>query len=281
MRAARSTRWHELLELDPNDLAALAVVERELETRDDYEALVALLARRASLVEVVDDVRRIRLRRATLLEQRLGRADEARSELEALTAATGDNLSVLRVLADLHERLGAPLRAAPLWLRASAIAQDRAEAADLSRRACESYLAGGDVDSARRVLEGMGAWAQSPKLLELAVEVERRRGSPQSLAEALDELATASTGPAQQRADWLVEGARAWLAGGKADLALSLATRAARIAPESATAQLLARELEYRSQGSGDAADARVTVAELRRHSRAARRPNKPSCARS
>jgi tetratricopeptide (TPR) repeat protein len=258
-------RFHEVLVLDPNDLTALAVVERELERTGDYEALIALLARRASLAESVDDERRIRLRRAGLLEQRLGRADEARSELEALTAATGDHLSVLRVLADLQERLGAPLRAAPLWLRASAIAQDRAEAADLSRRACESYLAGGDVDSARRVLEGMGAWAQSPKLLELAVEVERRRGSPQSLAEALDELATASTGPAQQRADWLVEGARAWLAGGKADFAQALATRAARIAPESATAQLLARELEYRSQGTGDAADARVTVAELRR----------------
>ncbi|HKO47059.1 MAG TPA: hypothetical protein VJV79_05010 [Polyangiaceae bacterium] len=258
-------RWHEVLALDPNDLSALAAVERELEDSGDYQALIALLAHRASLADVVDDMRRIRLRRATLLEQRLGRVDEARSELEALTAATGDNLSVLRVLADLHERHGAPLRAAPLWLRASAIAQDRAEASDLSRRACESYLAGGDVDSARRVLEGMGAWAQSPKLLELAVEVERRRGSPQSLAEALDELATASTAPAQQRADWLVEGAHAWLAGGKPDLALALATRAARIAPESATPQLLARELEYRSQGSGDPADGRVTVAELRR----------------
>ena len=259
------TRWKQVLELDPNDLAALSVMERELEASGDYEALSALLLHRASLEVVVDDARRIRLRRATLLDQRLGRAEEARSELEALTAATGDNLSVLRVLAELNERLGAALRAAPLWLRASAIAQDRAEAADLSRRACESYLSGGDIDSARRVLEGMGAWAQSPKLLELAVEVERRRGSPQSLAEALDELATASTGPAQQRADWLVEGARAWLAGGKADLAQALATRAARIAPESATAQLLARELEYRSQGVGDAADARVTVAELRR----------------
>jgi len=259
------TRWKQVLELDPNDLEALAVVERELEAALDYEALIALLARRASLAGVVDDERRIRLRRATVLDQHLGRAEEARSELEALIGATGDHLSVLRVLANLHERLGAPLRAAPLWLRASAVAQERAEAADLSRRACEAYLAGGDVDSARRVLEGMGAWAQSPKLLELAVEVERRRGSPQSLAEALDELATASTGPAQQRADWLVEGARAWLAGGKPELALALATRAARISPESATAQLLARELEYRAQGPGDPADARVTVAELRR----------------
>lgn len=258
-------RFHELLELDPNDPAALAAIERELENNGDYEALVALLARRAANAEMIDDERRIRLHRASVLEQRLGRADEARAELEALIAASGDHLSVLRVLADLHERLGAPLRAAPLWLRASAIAQDRAEAADLSRRACECYLSGGDVDSARRVLEGMGAWAQSPKLLELAVEVERRRGSPQSLAEALDELATASSAPPQQRADWLVEGARSWIIAGKADLALALATRAARIAPESATAQLLARELEYRSQGIGDVADARVTVAELRR----------------
>ncbi len=262
--AGALTRWNEVLEIDENDMGALAALERNVERNGDYETLVNLLARRASLANMVDDVRRIRLRRATVLEQRLGRADEARSELEALTAATGDNLSVLRVLADLQERLDAPLRAAPLWLRASAIAQDRAEAADLSRRACESYLNGGDVDSARRVLEGMGAWAQSPKLLELSVEVERRRGSPQALAEALDELATASSAPEQQRADWLVEGARAWLAGGKPDLALSLATRAARIASESGAAQLLARELEYRSQGPGDAADARVTVAELR-----------------
>lgn len=257
-------RWNEVLELDPNDTGALAALERNVEKNGDYEALATLLARRASLSNMVDDVRRIRLRRASVLEQRLGRADEARAELEALTASTGDHLSVLRVLADLHERLDAPLRAAPLWLRASAIAQDRSEAADLSRRACESYLNGGDVDSARRVLEGMGAWAQSPKLLELAVEVERRRGSPQALAEALDELATASTAAEQQRADWLVEGARAWLAGARPDLALALATRAARIAPESGTAQLMARELEYRSQGAGDAADARVTVAELR-----------------
>jgi tetratricopeptide (TPR) repeat protein len=258
------SRWQEVLELDPNDAGALAAIERNAEQNEDYEALAALLARRAALAGGVDDERRIRLHRASLLEQRLGRPDEARAELEALTAATGDNLSVLRVLADLQERLGAPLRAAPLWLRASAIAQDRSEAADLSRRACESYLNGGDVDSARRVLEGMGAWAQSPKLLELAVEVERRRGSPQALAEALDELATASAAPEEQRSEWLVEGARAWLAGGRSDLAVALATRAARIAPESPTAQLLARELEYRSQGAGDAADARVTVAELR-----------------
>jgi cellulose synthase operon protein C len=259
------SRWKEVLELEPNDMGALAALERDAEHRGDYEALVSLLSRRAALASMVDDVRRIRLRRATVLEQRLGRADEARAELEALTATTGDNLSVVRVLADLNERLGAPLRAAPLWLRASAIAQDRAEAADLSRRACEAYLNGGDIDSARRVLEGMGAWAQSPKLLELAVEVERRRNNPQALSEALDELATASAASDDLRANWLVEAARAALSAGTPDIALAQATRAARIAPESPSAQLLARQLEYVNHGVGDVADARVTVAELRR----------------
>jgi tetratricopeptide (TPR) repeat protein len=253
----------QVLALDPNDHAALSALEQNVEEGADYETLVLLLARRAALASGVDEVRRIRLRRASVLDQRLGRTDEARAELEALVADTGDHPSVLCALSELHERLGAPLKAAPLWLRASAIAEDRSEAADLSRRACEAYLSGADLDSARRVLEGMGAWAQSPRLLELAVLVERRRGNPQALAEVLDELATASTASEQQRADWLVEGARAWLLGGRLDLALSLATRAARIAPESASAQLTARELEYQSQGPGDAADGRVTVAEL------------------
>src|SRR6185503_12104584 len=128
------------------------------------------------------DVRRIHLHRAMVLEQRLGRPDEARNELEAVLAATGDNMSVLRVLADLDERLGTPLRAAPLWMRASAVSRDRDEAADLARRACDAYLAGGDVESARRVLDGMEAWARSHKVLELRVQVERRTENPLALA---------------------------------------------------------------------------------------------------
>lgn len=256
-------RWAEVLRLDPNDVGAIAALERDAERRGDYESLVGLLARRASLASMVDDVRRIRLRRAAVLEQRLGRPDEARSELEALTTATGDNLSVLRVLADLNERLGAPLRAAPLWLRASAVAHDREEAADLSRRACEAYLAGGDVEAARRVLEGMETWARSQRLLELSVEVERRRQSPLGLAEALDELATQSTAEPKERALLLVEAARASLAGGARDAARDQAARAARMAPEAPEPQLLSRWLDYLENGPGDADSARRAVDEL------------------
>jgi cellulose synthase operon protein C len=243
-------RWSELHELEPNDAEALVALEREAEKNGDYETLVRLLARRAALVGRVDDVRRLRLRRATVLEQRLARSDEARAELEALIATTGDHLSVLRVLADLNERLGDSLRAAPLWLRASALASDRGEAADLARRACQAYLAGGDIEAAHRVLEGMETWVAQEKVLELEVEIERRRENPGRLGDALDELATQSEQAPDRRAALLVEAARASLAAGDETVALERATRAASLSPGMEEAELLARDLVARAEAS-------------------------------
>jgi tetratricopeptide (TPR) repeat protein len=241
-------RWSELHELDPNDAEALVALEREAERNGDYETLVRLLARRAALVGRVDDVRRLRLRRATVLEQRLARSDEARAELEALVATTGDHLSVLRVLADLNERLLDPLRAAPLWLRASALASDRGEAADLARRACQAYLAGGDIEAAHRVLEGMETWVGQEKVLELEVEIERRRENPERLADALDELATQGEKEPERRAALLVEAARASLAAGDEAKALERASRAASLVPGLAEAETLVNDLRERAE---------------------------------
>lgn len=262
--ASATSRFVELLELDPSDVDALAALERAAEKRGDYERAVALLARRATLASRVDDVRRLRLRRATLLEERLGRADEARVELEALLAATGDHLSVLRVLADLHERLGAPARAAPLWMRASAVTTDRAEAADLGRRACEAFLAGGDVEAARRVIQGMEAWAQSSDLLELAVKVERQSGDASALGQALEELAGSLASNTERHVALLVEAARAYDAAGRSEDALAIAERAAQVVPAAAEPQILARWLEYRLRGPTSRDHARLVVAALR-----------------
>jgi tetratricopeptide (TPR) repeat protein len=260
---AALARWAALHALDPNDAEALVALERDAEQRGDHETLARLLDRRAALAGRVDDVRRLRLRRATVLEQRLARPDEARAELETLLAATGDHVNVLRVLADLDERLGEPLSAAPLWLRAAALASDRDEAVELTRLACQAYLGGGDVEAAFRVLEGMGGWAERPRLLELRAEVERRRENPLGLADALDELATLSREPAEQRAALLVEAARASLAGGDSAAGLERAMRAARVEPSMVEAQLLARRLEYLARGVGSADDARTTLADL------------------
>ncbi len=263
-RSAALEHWQRLSAADPRDVEALSALERDAERRSDYETLVALLSRRSALAPLVEDVRRLRLRRATVLDQQLGRADEARVELEALLSATGDHQAVLLSLAALHERLGEPLRAAPLWLRASALAADRSEAADCARRACEGYLAGGDVDAAARVLEGMEAWAGQQRLLELSVKIERQRGRPKVLAEALDELATSAEASAEQRAGWLVEAARASLAASDEPSAKRRALRAAELVPALSEAQLLARWLEYLERGAGSREEARETVAELR-----------------
>jgi tetratricopeptide (TPR) repeat protein len=259
------SRWSALNRLAPDDTDALVALERDAERRGDYEFVVRSLDRRAALAGRVDDVRKLRLRRATVLEQRLGRPDEARSALEVLVGATGDHMSVLRVLADLDERLGDPLAAAPLWLRASALTTDRGEAADLARRACQAYLSGGDVEGAHRTLEGMGAWVERPKLLELGVEIERRRENPLGLADALDELSAQPQLPVAERARLLVEAARAGLAGGDAAGALERAAQAARLVPEHVEAQLLARKLEYLARGAGSGDEARATIADLNR----------------
>lgn len=259
------TRYGEILARDPKDSAALAALEREAERRGDWEKLVELLGRRASLASRVDDVRRIRLRRATVLEQRLGRAEDAAAELEAVVAATGDHLSVLRVLADLAARLGTPLRAAQLWMRASAVATDRREAADVALRAADAYLSGGDVDAARRVLDGLEAWAEpTGRLLELRVAIERQSGNAHALAVALDELATLSPASGAERAALLLESSRAFAAAGDAQEALARAQRAALLAPREPKPQLVARALEYHARRAGSAEEARMTVAELR-----------------
>ncbi len=262
--SAAFTRWEQLGALAPEDPDVLSALERRAEAQGDYEKLTAVLDRRARVAVRVDEVRHLRLRRATVLDQFLGRSDDARAELEALLATTGDHLSVLRVLADLQERLGAPLRAAPLWLRASALARERAEAAELARRACTAYLASGDTDNARRVIDGLEAWGDPVSVLRLRVQLERQSENPTALATALEELAQELPGPERERAELLLEASLASEAGGDLVAARARAERAAQAAPEFAPALLRRQLLDYRLRGAGSADEARLTVAELR-----------------
>lgn len=257
-------RWAALAELDPEDSAPLAALERGADRSGDHETLLQVLGRRAARASGVDEIRRLRLRRAQLLEERLGRHDEARAELQDLLATTGDHLSVLRVLADLDQRLGDELQAAPRWLRASAVARDRDEAAGLAQRACAAYLRGNDVAGARRVVAGMEAWAPRPLVAALRVEVERRGENPLALARALAEHASFSQDSSEKRAALLVEAARLAEAAGETATALENARQAARFAPAAAAPQLIARLLEYRQRGAGTSEEARALVAQLR-----------------
>jgi hypothetical protein len=261
---AASSRWVELGAHGDDRREALAARERIATARGDHEGLAAVLAERAALGGSRDEIRLVRLRRAAILEQRLGRLEDARAELEDLLSG-GDDASATRFLADLHERLGAPLRAAPVWMRAFAAEPDPHDKAEHAARATAAFIAGGDLDSAQRALAAAIDLGPNERLLELKVEIARARGTARGLGDALDELALGSMALADRRAELLVEAAQAALAAGDDGAALDRAVRAARIAPQMVAAQLLARRLEYRRRGAGTPQDAAQTVDDLAR----------------
>ncbi|WP_437608669.1 hypothetical protein WMF20_48050 [Sorangium sp. So ce834] len=257
--------YEAIARLDLTDLHALEVVEQDASDRGDHAAVAALLARRIEAAPLPDTRRALRLRRAALLEQRLGLLDEACAELEALLAASPDDVSALRFLADIYERLGTPLRAAPLWCRLGDLATTTDERAEYNLRACSSYLGGGDVESAKDTLESVARIAPREAVIELRVEIARREGDGHALAAALDQLASASRDAPERRAQLLVEAARATSMLGDDATALERARRAMKLAPDSPDAVLEARRIEYRLRGTGTPRDAQAAVEELGR----------------
>ncbi|WP_437278424.1 hypothetical protein WME90_45625 [Sorangium sp. So ce375] len=264
-RGAAVALYEAIARLDLTDMHAVEVVEQDASDRGDHAAVAALLARRIETAPLPDTRRALRLRRAALLEQRLGLLDEACAELEALLAASPDDVSALRFLADIHERLGTPLRAAPLWCRLGDLATTTDERAEYSLRACSSYLGGGDVESAKDTLESVARIAPREAVIELRVEIARREGDGHALAAALDQLASASRDAPERRAQLLVEAARATSMLGDDATALERARRAVKLAPESPDAVLEARRIEYRLRGTGTPRDAQAAVEELGR----------------
>ncbi|WP_437967281.1 hypothetical protein WMF04_48350 [Sorangium sp. So ce260] len=264
-RGAAVALYETIARLDATDMHALELVEQDASDRGDHAAVAALLARRIEAAPLPDTRRALRLRRAALLEQRLGLLDEACAELEALLAASPDDVSALRFLADIHERLGTPLRAAPLWCRLGDLATTTDERAEYNLRACSSYLGGGDVESAKDTLESVARIAPREAVIELRVEIARREGDGHALAAALDQLASASRDAPERRAQLLVEAARATSMLGDDATALERARRAVKLAPDSPDAVLEARRIEYRLRGTGTPRDAQAAVEELGR----------------
>ena len=82
-------------------------------------------------------LRALRLRRAAILEQRLGRIVEACDELALVLAEWPDSAGALRYMADLLDRQGEYTRSAPLWRRVAGMEED-AEARDELRAACRA-----------------------------------------------------------------------------------------------------------------------------------------------
>ncbi len=255
--------YRHLEDVAPINEVALAGLERAAERDQDYEELCRVLGVRADAATSPAESRRLRVRRASLLEKHLGRPGQAREELEELLEMGGEDLGALTLLADLCARGGDPARAAGLWSRAAQASQSTDERAGLLLSAAQAHLDAGDPLSARRALERVDEHAAGDRLFELRVAVLRRLGDTPGLADALERLAEIRQGNPPLAGGLLLEAAQCQLTLGETDRAAWLAARAAEATPEEPEAQLLARRLEYKERGAGGLEAARETVRQL------------------
>lgn len=269
-RDAAVASYRAIAEILPGDSTAIEGLERDANERADHEALSELLRQRIEGAPP-DERRALRLRRAAALEQRLGKLDEACAELEELLRESPDDRSALRFLADIYERLSMPLRAAPLLRKLGDLAtptdetDEKDEKAEYGLRAAASFLAGGDIAAASQTLDAVAPIAAPEAVIELRGKIARQEGDFLGLAQALDELASASSDPAERRAEMLLDASAAAGAANDDNLAMELARRALRLAPQHPAAILEARRLEYRARGGGTPREAQAAVDDLKR----------------
>jgi tetratricopeptide (TPR) repeat protein len=260
--------WAQVLEEDPNDEEANQAIEAALAAEDRHAELAEHLGQRAARIggdpgrrEVL---RVVRFRRAAILDQRLARVEDACEELTRLLEDSPDHPGALRYLADLLERQGAVARLAAVLLRAAQLEEEPSERAQLEARAARATLAAGDPENALRLAKQ--ALARDPDSREAGdvwVEAARLLGHDAELGAALDALAAGTNLSALARSDLLVEAAIVAARTGDIEGAVERSRRAAAVAPDRATPQLLARGLEYRIRGAGSPEEATRTIGQL------------------
>ncbi len=257
--------WQAVLHLDPDDEMADQAIESLIVARGRYDELVDHLARRAERLSVHSGAREVlravRLRRAAILEQRLGRLREACDELALLLNEWPRNVGALRYMADLLERQGDHAMAAPLWRKAAANETDLLEKDELELRAGRASMASGDLNAAaehaRRVLARRRDHRGAAALALDAAQAQSPIGASAQPA------ATGESSEARSRSDAHLEAAQVAAQAGDTVRALDLARRAAETAPERGPPQLFARGLEYRQRGAGSPDEARQTIEDL------------------
>lgn len=260
-----------VLSVEPDDEDADRAIEAILVGRNDYPRLVAYLAGKAARLgrtERRDALRAVRLRRAAILEQRLGRIEEACGELERLLRDWPENETALRYLADLYERSGQMAKAAPLLRHLSELARGPQTQADLELRAATAMRDAGNVDAALTLVREI--LTRDPELVEahiLWVDLARKIDDPIELGNAVEASARVQHGRVDPMviSDLWVEAAQASSRAGDSDKSLARARRAAEEAPTKSSAQLFARGLEYRLRGAGTAEDSAKTLDDLAR----------------
>ncbi len=264
--AARAEEYlRKAAELAPGSDDVDAAMEDHLNRKGAFEDLAAHLGAKVTRLAQIparsEALRVLRLRRAALLEQRLGKVAEARAELEALLEAHPSSESALRYLADLAERGGDRATTVTLLGRLAAAVPDTRDEVEV--RVARIRFEEGRHEEARALVTSVLSRGEPLEAVRLRVDMARKAGDPRDLGDALAHLARAGAEDAEVRSEILVEAAQAAARAGDVDVSLRRAQEAARVAPQVASVQLFARGLEYRTRGAGNADEARGALASL------------------
>ncbi len=260
--------WRRVADADPDDEEADHAIEALISALRNYTDLASHLERRTTRLGKVagarEALRAVRLRRAAILEQRLGRTRDACAELALVLDESPDNVSALSYLADLHERLGEFGSAAPIWQRVALLCRDPATQSELELRAGRAAMAARDFRSGLACARGVLSREPGRRdAVELRASAARALRDDDELGDALCDLAALVGDDPQLQSEALIEASYAAVRVGDDRAALDRAEHAAEVAPERPAAQLLALSLQYRLRGAGSPEDARTTLARL------------------
>ncbi len=214
-----------------NDLLLLAPNDEEAAV-----AIEALLTARSSFDELAEHL----ARRATALE---GRSEDSETLRAVRLRRAGILEQRLNRFREAAEEIEAVLRDAP------------------------------GHEDARRWLASLRERIGDPERIaregacRVRIEAARAAGDAGELAIALRSLADVSREPPHLRAEWLVEAAQSFAQAGDSESSLVCSREAAALAPDLAATQLFLCGVEYRLRGVGTPAQARDTIASLRRFS--------------
>lgn len=260
--------WQRVLDLDVDDEDADQALEASIVARGQWAELAEHLARRAERLAGQsgprEKLRALRLRRTAILEQRLGRVQEACDELALLLSEWPESPSALRYLADLHERTGEPAKAAPLWRRVASLEADPTAQVDLELRAARAESAAGNLPMALTHVKAVLVKHPGQRdATDLRLAFARAANDDKELGDALDDAAMRPTESPSSRSTLLMEASQAAAQAGDSFKALERVQRAAASSPDHPPTQLAARSLEYRLRGVGAPAEAKKTLEEL------------------
>ncbi|MBI5536879.1 MAG: hypothetical protein HY898_29430 [Deltaproteobacteria bacterium] len=255
-------RWMQVFDQDPWHGDAWAFLERDAVERDDHERLATLLTARVAAAKDDEDYRAAVARRAIVLEEHLGRTEQAIAELEEALAKRGDEEGLLRLLAELIEHKSGAPASARCWSRLARVTDDRATAVAMACKAANFFLAEGLDAQAREAIAALGEVRTAPAL-EILVAIERRSGDMKALGQALEALTAHSVEDASRRARWLIQAADASMLYGNGQEAVERAMRAAQMVPEDSSVQLYAILLQYKVEGLGNLTQVRAMGARL------------------